>query len=437
MHPEGKERQMIIRRNVSKTVPLFLVGLWCGTAAHAAILTNEPTGELTLAQAQGLADARHPELHAGRLESLAAESRVRQAAIRPNPGLAMEAESFGGKDDLQGFDGAEYTVQLEQTLELGGKRGMRIRAAEAEKQLAGFDLAAKRLDIRAETGRRFVAVQGTQERLALSKESVSLAEEFVLAVEARVRAGKAAPMEEDKAQILLAQQRVAVDSAQRDLQVARVQLSAMWGSTTPTFARASGDLQTVLSLPELAAVTARMAANPDLARWAAELEQRQAVLGRERAARVPDVTLAGGLRRYSETDSEAFVAGISVPLPVFDRNQGKIREAILLVQKAEQQRRAAEVEAMAALTGAYQALSAALTRIETLKRDVVPRSKSVFDSVQKAYAEGKYTYLDVLDARRTFFDARAEYVEALVSGHKARADVERFVGDALPVMGKN
>ncbi len=428
---------MIIRRNVSKTVPLLLIGLWCGTAAPAATLTNEPTGELTLAQTQGLADERHPELHAGRLESQAAESRVTQAAQRPNPGLSLEAENFGGNDGLQGFDGAEYTAQLEQTVELGGKRGKRIRAAEAEKQLAGFDLAAKRLDIRAETGRRFVALQGAQERLALSKESLALAEEFVRAVAARVRAGKAAPMEEDKAQILLAQQKAAMDSAQRDLQVARVQLSAMWGSPTPAFDRASGDLQVVPSLPEVASLTARMTANPDWARWAAELEQRQAVLGRERAARVPDVTLSGGMRRYSETDSAAFVAGLSVPLPVFDRNQGRIREATLLVQKAEQQRRAAEVEAMAALTGAYQTLAAALRKIETLKRDVIPRSKSVFDSVQKAYAEGKYTYLDVLDARRTFFDARAEYVEALVLGHKARADVERFVGDARSVLEKN
>jgi cobalt-zinc-cadmium efflux system outer membrane protein len=428
---------MIIRRNVGKTVTLFLVGLWCGTAAHAAMLTNEPTGELTLAQAQALADERHPELHAGRLESQAAESRVTHAALRPNPGLSLEAENFGGKDSLQGFNGAEYTVQLEQSLELGGKRGKRIRTAEVEKQLTGFDLAAKRLDVRAETGRRFAALQGAQERKALSKESLALAEEFVLAVAARVRAGKASPMEEDKAQILLAQQKTAMDSAQRDLQVARVRLSAMWGCHAPVFDRASGDLQVVAPLPEIASLTARMAANPDLARWAAELEQRQSVLGQERAARVPDVTLAGGIRRYSETDTEAFVVGLSVPLTVFARNQGKIREATLLVRKAEQQRRAAEVEAMASLTEAYQTLAAALTRIETLKRDVIPRSKSVFDSVQKAYAEGKYTYLDVLDARRTFFDARAEYVEALVSGHKARADVERFVGDALSMLEKN
>jgi len=425
---------MITVRNVSIIDPLSMIGLWCGIAAYAATATNQPIGEITLAQAQALAEERHPALQAARLETRAAGSRVIQSAVRPNPGFSMEVENFGGRNELQGFDGAEYTAQLEQTVELGGKRSKRIRVSEAEKKLTEFDLVAKRLDIVAETGRRFVALQGAQERWVLIKESLALAEEFVQAVSARVRAGKSAPMEEDKAQILLAQQKIAMDSALRDLQVARVQLAAMWGSQTPTFEHASGDLQSVPSLSDRATLSARMKANPDLARWTVELEQRQAAQRLERAALVPDVTLAGGVRKYSDADSSAFVAGLSIPLPVFDRNRGKIQEAAFLVQKAEQQRQSAELEASAALTEAHQTLSVALKRIATLKGDVIPRSKSVFDSVQKAYAEGKNTLLDVLDARRTFFDARSEYVDALVSGHKAQMDLERLVGDALSVM---
>jgi cobalt-zinc-cadmium efflux system outer membrane protein len=95
------------------------------------------------------------------------------------------------------------------------------------------------------------------------------------------------------------------------------------------------------------------------------------------------------------------------------------------------------VEAKGALTEAYHTFSAALTRIASLKGDVIPRSKSVFESVQRGYTEGKFSYLDVLDARRTFFEARAEYVEALVSGHQARAAVERLVGEVIPVAINN
>ena len=424
---------------LTHSLSLLFLSPWFAYSAPgpAAAATNEPVGELTLAQAIELAEGRQPELGAARLDVQAAESRVTQAALRPNPSFALEAENFGGKDELTGFDAAEYTAQLEQTLELGGKRGKRSRVALSEQKLATFDLEAKRLDVRAETARRFVSVRGAQERLALSSESLALAEEFVQAVAARVRAGKVSAMDEDKARILLAQQKAALEAAQGQLEVARVQLSAMWGSASPRFDRVIGDLQAVPPVPDLPALAARLAANPDLARWATEVEQRQAALAQAKAARLPDVTLAGGVRRYAETDSAAFVAGVSVPLPVFDRNQGKVREATFILEKAEQQRRATEVAAAAALAEAYQTLLAALNRIATLKNEVIPRSKSVFDAVQIGYTEGKFAYLDVLDARRTFFDARAEYVEALVSGQKARADVERMVGGALPVPEKN
>jgi cobalt-zinc-cadmium efflux system outer membrane protein len=316
----------------------LIVGLWCGAIAHAEVRTNEPSGVLTLAQVQHLVETRHPALRSARLESEAADSRVTQATLRPNPAFALDAENFGGRDDLNGFDGAEYTAQLEQTIEFGGKRGKRIRVAEIEKRLTGFDVAARRLDLRAEAIRRFVALQGAQERQSLGNEAVALAEEFVKAVATRVQAGKASPMEEEKARILLAQQKTGLDSAERALHVARLQLSAMWGSVIPVFDRASGDLSAIQPVPDLASLVSRITANPDVARWDAELEQRDGVGEQERAVRVPDVSLAGGIRRYSDTDSQAFVAGISIPLPLFDRNQGKIRESAILVEKARQDR---------------------------------------------------------------------------------------------------
>lgn len=414
----------------NKIILPLIIALRCGAIARAEVLTNEPSGDLTLEQAQSLVEARNPMLRAAHLESEAAGSRVTQAALRPNPEVSLDAENFGGRNDLRGFDGAEYTAQLEHSLELGGKRAKRIRVAETERKLTGFDLAARRLDIRAETTRRYISLQGAQERLTLGIEAAALAEEFAKAVAARVQAGKASPMEEEKARILLAQQKTGLDSAERDLHVARLRLSALWGSAKPVFARASGDLSAIQPVPELAFISSSSSTNPDIARWEAELEKQKAVLDQERAGRAPDVTVAGGIRRYSDTDSHAFVVGLSVPLPIFDRNHDKIAESTLLVEKAKQERMAAEVEVMAALTEAYHTFSAAMTRVARLKGDIIPRSQSVLDAVQKGYVKGKFSYLDVLDARRTFFEARAEYVEALVSGQQARVAVERLAGES-------
>ena len=419
---------MIREYIANRIIGLLVVGIGSCMALQVVAVTHEPAGVLTRAQAHELAETRHPALRVASLESQAAGARSLQAARRPNPELAVEAENFGGRDEYEGWDGAEFTARIEQTLELGGKRGARVGLADVERQLAGLDIDARRLAIRAETERRFVAVLGAQERLALDEESLALAEEFVQAVSARVRAGKVAPMDEDKARILLAQQRVARENAQGELQVARVQLASMWGSIEPAFDRVDGNLRGMPPVAGLPTLLARMRDHPGLGKARMEIRQRGAVLAREKAARWPDITVAGGVRRYAETDRNAFVAGVTVPLPVFDRNQAGVREAGVLLEKAEHELRAAEVEAIASLTEAYQKLSAAMLRIAALERDVIPRSESVFKSVRKGYTEGKFAYLDVLDARRTFFDARAEYVEALVLGHQARVDVERLVG---------
>ncbi|MEI8241843.1 MAG: TolC family protein [bacterium] len=388
----------------------------------------EPAGKLVLTQALALAEARHPELRAAQCGVQAADGRATQAAALPNPALGVEAENFGGSGAERRFDAAEYTAQIEQTLELGGKRGHRRRVATAEWQLSGFDLDAARLDIRAETSRRFVSVLGAQALAELAREAVALAEAVAKTVDARVEAGKVSPMEQEKAQILLAQKRIARAQALQVLATARVQLAAQWGSTRPAFEDASGDLPALPSVPPLPVLLARLPGNPDVARWAGELARAQAVLSQEQTARVPDLTVAAGVRRANETDSYTLVAGVSVPLPLFDRKQGSIREAESLLARAQQLQRAAEIRAAADLATAHQLLAAATNRVMALRTDVLPRIKAVFDIAQSGYAQGKFTYLDVLDAQNTLVESQAEYISALVAVHSGAVDLERIVG---------
>jgi cobalt-zinc-cadmium efflux system outer membrane protein len=408
----------------------LLLGMSLGLcpAAEPAGEPVEPAGKLVLAQALALAEAHHPALRAAQFGVQAADGRATQAATRPNPALGFEAENFGGSGAERRFDAAEYTTQIEQTLELGGKRGHRRCVATAEWQLSGFDLDAARLDIRAETTRRFVSVLGAQAQAELAREAMALAEAVAKTVDARVAAGKVSPMEQEKAQILLAQKRIARAQALQALATARVQLAAQWGNTRPAFEDAIGDLPALPSVPPLPVLLARLPGSPDVARWAGELARAQAVLSQARAARVPDLTVAAGVRRANETGSYTLVAGVSVPLPVFDRNQGSIREAEALLAQAGQLQRAAEVRAAADLAAAHQLLAAATNRVMTLRTEVLPRVKAVFDIAQSGYAQGKFTYLDVLDAQHTLVESQAEYIGALVAAHTGSADLERIIG---------
>jgi len=126
--------------------------------------------------------------------------------------------------------------------------------------------------------------------------------------------------------------------------------------------------------------------------------------------------------------------GVSVPVPVFNRNQGRVLEARYRLAKAGEERRAAEAQVRAALAEAYGALARAFVEATRLHNEVLPGAQRVFDAVSEGYRQGKFGLLDVLDAQRTLFEARGRYLEALAAYHKAVADIERLIGEPLIAM---
>jgi cobalt-zinc-cadmium efflux system outer membrane protein len=277
----------------------------------------------------------------------------------------------------------------------------------------------------------FVEVLSAQERLALNAELVRLAEQVFSTVAERVKAGKVSPVEETKASVELSTSRMALVRAQRDLEAARKRLVAAWGGSTPAFASAQGTLDAIAAIPPAEQLTERLMQNPEVARWAIEMAQRRAAVELAKARRIPDPTVGGGFRHAQETGDNALVMSVSMPLPVFDHNQGGFLEARYQLAKAEEERRAAEIQGRASLAEAYAALSSAFGEATTLKNEVLPGAQRAFDAASEGYWQGKFGFLDVLDAQRTLFEARGRYLEALVAYHQAVAEVERLIGEPL------
>jgi cobalt-zinc-cadmium efflux system outer membrane protein len=125
------------------------------------------------------------------------------------------------------------------------------------------------------------------------------------------------------------------------------------------------------------------------------------------------------------------VISVSIPLPVFDRNQGGFLEAHYQLAKAAEERRAAEIQGRAALAEVYAALASAFRKATTLQDEVLPGAQQAFDAASEGYRQGKFGFLDVLDAQRTLFEARGQYLEALVAYHRGVAEVERLIGEPL------
>jgi cobalt-zinc-cadmium efflux system outer membrane protein len=355
-----------------------------------------------------------------------------QAGLLPNPELEIEVEDVAGTGGGNaGVEAAETTIALGQLVELGGKRAARMRLATAEGRLAGWDYEAERLAVLIGTALAFVDVLAAKEQLRLAEDLRTLTEQTFKTVTERVKAGKVSPLEKTKAGVELASSKIELAKAQSELRSARTRLAAMWGDVAPRFTEVAGSLESIAEPPSLRAIQAVLHRNPEIARWAQEMEQRLAALAVEKAARVPDLTVGFGVKRSEENDDYALVLGVGIPLQVFDRNQGGIREARYRLAQMQHEKRGAEVRAASALTGSYEVLRIARAEALSLKSDVVPAAVQAFEAAREGYRLGRFGYLDVLDAQRTLFESRAGLIDALARYHRAVAVVESLIGTPL------
>lgn len=425
---------------MKRLLTLFGLGLFlffsipCSSFADtdgAIQLDKDLRGPITLQKALSLALLQNPELDVFSQEQRARESRALQSGLFPNPQLGLLVEDVSGSGNFNGFNRSQTTIQLSQLVELGGKRAARLRANNLWGRLAAWDYETKRMDVLTQVSKAYVDVLKVQQKISLAEDLVRLGENFLNAVVERVKAGKVPSLERTKAEVSLSSMQIQFEKAKRELKVARRNLSVTWGRTQPQFESASGDLFTISPIPPLEHLLSRLAHNPDLERWATELEQRQAVLDSELSKKIPDLKIIGGLRRLESTNDNALIFGISIPLQFFNRNQGGIGEARHKLAKANAEKRATEIKVKKILLGAYNTVDFTRSQVISIKTKIIPGAQKAFAGFTEGYRFGKFGYLDVLDSQKTLFEAKGQYLEALADYHKATADVERLIGEPL------
>jgi len=422
-------------RPLGRDLPAYQAPVDPGAAAIPEA-SAEPSGTLTLADALRAAVSRSPALAAFSWEVRARDAGLLQAGALPNPALATEVEDFAGSGGRRAFRGSQTTLSFAQLIELGGKRAKRTRVASIERDLAAWDYEASRLSVLTETTKAFVATLALQERVGLATEVVRIANQSLKTVRATVRAGATSPVEASRAGVAAERAAIERTKVERALEAARAALAAWWGARSAAFDRVAGDLGSLATPPAFEVLAQALAENPDLARWSAELAQREAVLANERALRIPDVTLGVGPRYYADDSSAALVAGFSVPLPLFNRNRGGVLQAEYRLKRAVNEQAAAQVAAQVQLRFAYEALAAASAEVEALRARALPEAEAAYSGAMQAYRTGRFRFVEVLDAQRTLFELRADEIDALASYHGAAADLERLTGAPLAELSR-
>ena len=406
------------------TSPAVLVGfsvsapVLLGPAAAA-----QQSVTLTLEDAVSRAVAADPGLRAAGAGVDAALGARRQARARANPELGVEVENFNGRGDLRGFQGAETTFSLSQEVDIAGQRRARVRLTDRELHGAELDRLVRGLDLARDVQLAYYSALAADEMATIARERLATAEALNNSVARRVAAARDPLMAGARAEAGLAEARIALTRAETESATARAQLASLIGD--PAFALIGASF----ALPQASEHdhVSPTDASPDIARLLTARDRAGEAARVERSLAWRNPTLSLGYRRFEEQSGDgALVAGVSVPLGVFDRNQGNVARA-----RAEQQRAEYELEAgRRSLSREYAALQRAMdtdaAAVRATEESVIPQAGRALALAQDGYNRGAFSYLDVLDAQRALTDARERRVEALKSFHINEAALDRL-----------
>lgn len=406
------------RSAVAQVPPIGVLGK-LSTAQQELGDVSDP---LTLEGAVAFALEHNPDLAAARREVDAVEGQVLQGQVRPNPELAYTLEDTRSQTRTQ-------AVQINLPVELGGKRAARIAATERARDLAKMNVNARRMALRADVVIAYFEVLLAQERAALAKDGVELAGTAKDAVAKRVVAGKVSPVEESKAHVAEIGARLELAQALSVQHGAGIRLASLMGQPVRVHGPIEGKVDALPVVPTIEELQQRVPTSPAVKLAQLEVEQRQAQAEVERRKQVPDVTVSVGLKRSNELQRNQILFGIAVPLPVSDRNQGNLLEALKREDKARD-----ELQAVISRVGgetmlARERLSVIGVEIDALQSQVLPSAKSAYEAATLGFENGKFSFLEVLDAQRTYFAAKSQYLKALAEAHRAVAEIDRVLGE--------
>lgn len=390
------------------------------------------TNILTLQQATELALRQNPELQTFQLEIEARDAGILQAGAIPNPELQVLAEDIGGSGNFEGSKNSQTTLQLSQRLELGSKRSTRRTVASLHRDVAKFEYEVKRREVIANVRQAYYVVLNAQQRSSLINEMVDLSKRFSGAVVDRIQAGKVPPIEEIKANATVASVEIELSRSLRDLEIARTNLAVRLGKQNADFSsvvdESSSEVFRDYSLEELLnAIDEHVL----LQQATTEIAEREKIVALEKTRKVPDLLITSGIRKLESSDDHAFLIGASIPLPLFDRNKGAILEAESRLHKAETMKASVKLDLKNSLLKSYNTYRTSRSEAEALRTKVVPANETSFDAIEEGYRFGKYGYLDVLEAQRSLFQSRLQYLQVLADLNIASIELERITGRSI------
>ncbi|PWT79718.1 MAG: hypothetical protein C5B57_13490 [Blastocatellia bacterium] len=415
------------------------------SCANASTVVNAQRAfrTLTVEEAVNEAVQKNLALLAEREELSIAEAAVISARLRPNPVLSGGANSLDflgtGFNEVNGAGPQEYAVRIDVPFERANKRALRIDVADSARRMAEARIEEVLRRLKLDVTLASIDVLEAKAKLELAQDNLQTLERLVQLNERRLTSGAIPPLEVTRSRVAMLQYRSGVKTAQLALAEARLKLLPLLGrkpDEDPVDIEGRlGDTPPAVG-PNLAELqqTAR-AARPDLRALLGDQARTQADLRLQIAQGKVDYTLGAEYRRQQGVNGRGNMLGLfaSVPLPVFNRNQGEIVRAGAAQEKAARSVAAAETDIAGEVAAAYQEFESTRQLLIDLQRDLLTPTEEARAGTTYVYQAGATSLVDVLDAQRAYNDSMETYYSAQAAYHRARAKLSLVVNrDVLP-----
>lgn len=430
-------------------IRVLLLSVLCVTTAAAARGQDLVVpARLSLDEALRLANERNPTLAAARNTVEIAEAQRIDARLRPNPAVSFESGSYPLFESARPsfINNQELTVRFDQEIELAGRRHLRTQAADAGISVgqAAFQDQRRRLEFDVRRGYFGVVLAKADREVA----SAALAEiDKVIALNrARYEQGEISGGELRRIQVerlRFVDDLFAADLALRNARSALLALvnapdlgvefdvvEALNIAESP--ASAGAQVPASLMPPDAASLrTQALTLRPDLLAAQREMQRADTDTRLQRALRTPNITVGGGYRR--DFGSNAMVFGITVPLPLSNRNQGGVARADAERRQAGNLAAATATVVLLDVQQAINAVDVSRARVDYIQREYLGPSRESRDIVLAAYRLGTANLIDFLDAQRAFRDTLRTYNRALYDQRLGLFLLAAATGGASPV----
>lgn len=399
-------------------VAALLAGAMCARAE------SPPT--LTLNDAVRLALAHNPALLAARHRVEAEKGRATQAQLWSNPELELSAEDMPTR--RMGFSDSKNLVGISQTVPFPGKKFLDRQIGRMGVHATESDLRAGAAELARAVKTAFYRVLAAERRRDITAQLVQLAEWLADTARRRVEAGATAAQEQLRAEIEAERAKTEFAAVGAEAVEARQTLAALIGKPELRDAPVAGALPEIV-MPESVARTREQLwrTHPRLASATAARDRAELQLRRAKLEPWPDmkVGFAGG----HEADAGGVVEfRVSVPLPLWDRSQGKTREARANAAIAEADLTATEHELLKEWNATEARFRAAADQVTAYRDRILPKAEEALRLVRSGFERGKFGFIDLLDTQRTTAEVRLAYQQKLVEMNSALAELEALAG---------